>query len=481
MNPAAVMPLVPVILSGGVGARLWPVSREATPKPFMKVGGDTSLLRRTFDRARALPGTVEVLTVTNREFLGASLEQYEGSGLAGTFILEPFGRNTAAAIVLAALRAAEAHGESAILVVLPADHLITNQAAFANDVAVATQLAQRGLLVTFGIVPDHPETGYGYIELGEPIAGTRGFAVAKFVEKPYREIAEKYVASGRHLWNAGLFCFSAGALLAAAQALQPELVAAVRACWQDAKARTQQGWRVFDIAAEGFGRVPEISIDFGVMERASDVAVVRATFDWSDIGSWSAIHDALASDAEGNSVVGEAVLVDVHNSHIQTCGRVVAAVGVNNLIVVDTPDAVLVADRGSAQGVKTVVERLRRDGHEAVTFHRTVSRPWGSFTTIDHGEGFKIKRIVVKPGQSLSLQRHQKRSEHWVVVSGKAQVTRALEEATLGKNQSTYIPMGEKHRLANTGDEDLVIIEVQCGDYLGEDDIERFEDVYGRA
>jgi len=278
-----------------------------------------------------------------------------------------------------------------------------------------------------------------------------------------------------------LFCFSSSSLLEQAVSLQPDLFAAVKACWLDAKSRQQKAFRVFDIAPDGFERVPEISIDFGVMERSRNVGVVRATFDWSDIGSWSAIHDALASDAEGNSVVGEAVLIDVHNSHIRTCGRVVAAVGVSNLIVVDTPDAVLVADRGSAQGVKTVVERLRRDGHEAATLHRTVSRPWGSFTTIDNGEGFKIKRIVVKPGQSLSLQRHQRRSEHWVVVSGRAQVTRALEQASLGKNQSTYIPMGEKHRLANPGDEDLVIIEVQCGDYLGEDDIERFEDVYGRA
>jgi mannose-1-phosphate guanylyltransferase / mannose-6-phosphate isomerase len=472
--------LIPVILSGGSGSRLWPVSREASPKPFMKVGGGESLLRRTFDRARALQGTAEVLTVTNREYLFKTRDEY-GGPKAATFILEPVGRNTAPALAVAALHVAAAHDDDAVMLVLAADHLIQDEAAFAADVATAAALARDGLLVTFGIRPDRPETGFGYIELGPAIGAAGGFHANRFVEKPTLDVARGYLAAGNYLWNSGMFCFTAGKLLEALGAHQPELLEAARACWQASTAAASLDSRIVELDARTFGRLADISIDYAVMEKAANVAVVRAGFDWSDIGSWSAIHQAVASDAAGNSVVGEAILVDVSNTYIQSEGRLVAAVGLDNMVIVDTPDALLVADRRRSQDVKKVVEQLRLTQHEVVKVHRTVARPWGTYTVLEEGEGFKIKRIVVKPGQSLSLQMHHHRSEHWVVVNGAAQVTNGDEVMLLKTNESTYIPAGNKHRLENPGQLDLVMIEVQSGDYLGEDDIVRFQDNYGRA
>ena len=472
--------LIPVILSGGSGTRLWPVSREANPKPFMRVGDGQSLLKKTFQRATALPGAGEVVTVTNREYLFKTRDEY-GRGESGTFVLEPFGRNTAPALALAALHIHARHGADAVMLVLPADHLIQDHASFAEDCAAAEKLASTGMLVTFGIRPDRPETGFGYIEMGERIGAGPGFRATRFVEKPYLELAQKYLDAGNYVWNSGMFCFSAGRLLEEFAAHQPELLEAAKSCWECSANRAELDSHIVEIDADSFGRLADISIDFAVMEKASNVAVVPAQFDWSDIGSWSAIHQAVSSDSCGNSVIGEAILVDVSNTYIQSEGRLVAAVGMNNVVIVDTPDALLVADRNRAQDVKKVVDQLRLRQHEAVKVHRTVARPWGTYTVLEEGTGFKIKRIVVKPGHSLSLQMHHHRSEHWVVVSGTAQVTNGECTILLRTNESTYIPAGNKHRLENPGQLDLVIIEVQSGEYLGEDDIVRFQDVYGRA
>jgi mannose-1-phosphate guanylyltransferase len=476
-NPA----VVPVILSGGSGTRLWPVSREATPKPFMKVGTGESLLKRTFDRAAGLANVAEVVTVTNRDYLFRTRDEYGRERKAGTFILEPFGRNTAPAIAMAALHVSEKHGDGAVMVVLPADHLIQDLGAFTANAAEAVKLAATGMLVTFGIQPDHPETGYGYIEMGEALAGGTGHKATRFVEKPYLELAQKYLAAGNYVWNSGMFAFTAGRLLEEFAAHQPQLLEEARACWKASKGGSEVDSSIVEIDGECFGRLADISIDYAVMEKAGNVAVLRAGFDWNDIGSWSAIHQAVTADKAGNSVVGEAVLVDVSNTYIQTDGRLVAAVGLDNVVIVDTPDALLVADRNRSQDVKKVVEQLKLRQHEAVKTHRTVSRPWGTYTVLEEGDGFKIKRIVVKPSQQLSLQMHHHRSEHWVVVSGTAKVTNGEQVMLLRKNESTYIPAGNRHRLENPGLLDLVMIEVQSGDYLGEDDIVRFQDSYGRA
>lgn len=472
---------VPVILSGGSGTRLWPVSREANPKPFMKVGDGESLIRKTFDRARALPGVTEILTVTNRDYLFRTRDEYGRDHAGGTFILEPFGRNTAPALAMAALQVSRKHGDEAMILMLPADHLIQQQAAFAADVAIAARLAREGYLVTFGIQPDHPDSGFGYMELGKPIGDGPGFRATRFAEKPSLDLARKYVAAGNYVWNSGMFCFTAGRVLEAFGAFQPRLLEAARECWSTSTARAGVDSSIVEIDPATFGALDDISIDYAVMEKAPNVAVVRASFDWSDIGSWSAIHQAVSSDAQGNSVVGEAVLVDVKNSFVQSDGRMVAAVGVENLIIVDTPDALLVADRDRSQDVKRVVEQLRSREHGSVKVHRTVARPWGTYTVLEEGEGYKIKRIEVRAGQSLSLQMHHHRSEHWVVIAGTAKVQRGEESFMLMPNESTFIPAGIRHRLENPGVVDVAIIEVQSGGYLGEDDIVRFSDTYGRA
>jgi mannose-1-phosphate guanylyltransferase/mannose-6-phosphate isomerase len=467
---------IPVILSGGAGTRLWPVSREALPKPFIKLPDGESLLLKTLRRAVALPGVSEVLTVTNRDHYFLTRDEFEaGDELPPLhYLLEPFGRNTAPAIAAAALHVAARHGEQAQLLVLPADHLIADQAAFAAAVAAARQLAGDSWLVTFGIRPTAPETGFGYIEAGAGVGP--GFAVSRFVEKPSREKATEYLAKGNFTWNSGMFCFAAGALVAALRSHAPEVLEAVEATL--AATSFDDGPPV--LSPEHFKQVPDISIDYAVMEKAARVAVVPAAFDWSDIGSWNALAELTTADAQGNRIDGEAVLVDTANCYVQSGERVVAAVGVDNLLIVDTADALLVADRTRAQDVKAVVQQLKLTAHDSVRHHRTVHRPWGTYTVLEEGERFKIKRIVVKPGASLSLQMHHHRSEHWVVVSGMAMVVNGEREIFVRTDQSTYIPAGTAHRLSNPGVIDCVMIEVQTGDYLGEDDIVRFEDKYGR-
>ncbi|MDP4028803.1 MAG: mannose-1-phosphate guanylyltransferase/mannose-6-phosphate isomerase [Gallionella sp.] len=485
--------LIPVILSGGAGTRLWPVSREAHPKPFMKLADGQSLLQKTFLRAAGLSGVTEILTITNREYYFKSKDEYatavNQTAAKPTFLLEPFGRNTAPAIALGALKIVAEHGPDALMLVLSADHLIGNLDSFSAAVDVACRAARGDALATFGIVPSGPETGFGYIECGDPIQATpspqgvegNARAVLRFVEKPTREIAVEYLSTGRYLWNSGMFCFKAGTILRELASHAPQLHQAALACWESTRAKADAKTGMLEIDPATFAHVPDISIDYAIMEHSKNVVVVPSDFSWSDIGSWGAVSDLTRPDAAGNRVVGEAILVDTGNTYIQSEDRLVAAVGLENLIIVDTPDALLVANRDRVQDVKKVVEQLKLQSHESYKLHRTVSRPWGTYTVLEDGARFKIKRIVVKPGASLSLQMHHHRSEHWIVVSGMARVVNGEREIFVNTNESTFIPAGHKHRLENPGILELVMIEVQSGEYLGEDDIVRFEDVYGRV
>ncbi|QTX22067.1 mannose-1-phosphate guanylyltransferase/mannose-6-phosphate isomerase [Comamonas aquatica] len=469
--------LIPVVLCGGSGSRLWPVSREAHPKPFIRLGDGQSLLQKAFRRGAQLPGVAEILTVTNRELLFKTKDEYRevnSMGLATSFILEPFGRNTAAAIAAAALHVSKTHGEEAIMLVLAADHLIADQQAFSSAVSQATVLARQQKLVTFGIQPDTPETGYGYLEV-------EGHDVLRFVEKPSQEKAREYMDSGRFLWNSGMFCFQAGAMLQALAAHCPEILSKTQKCVEQSRQVQGEGVIEQELDAATFAEVPDDSIDYAVMERSAQVAVVPCSIGWSDIGSWGALGDLIMPDTDGNRIKGEAVLHDVSNCFIQSNQRMIGAVGIDNLVIVDTPDALLVADRDRAQDVKVLYKELKAQGHDTYKHHLTVHRPWGTYTVLEEDPQYKIKRIEVKPGASLSLQMHHHRSEHWIVVSGMARVVNGDRELFVRTNESTYIPAGHQHRLENPGLLDLVMIEVQSGQYLGEDDIVRFEDVYGRV
>ncbi|RUJ57885.1 mannose-1-phosphate guanylyltransferase/mannose-6-phosphate isomerase [Pseudomonas aeruginosa] len=458
--------LIPVVLSGGAGTRLWPVSREGQPKPFMRLPDGQTLLGKTYRRAAGLlAGHGEIVTVTNREHYFQSKDQFQAARLGrhrGHFILEPTGRNTAPAIAVAALALQAEHGDAAVLVVMPADHLIRNEEAFREAVGHAARLAVAGHLVTFGVVPDAAETGFGYIELGDRLDEQGAAKVRRFVEKPDEETARRYVESGGFLWNSGMFCFTASTLAASAAVKMADGIQ-------------------HELVGEAFAALPDISIDYALMERSARVAVVPAAFDWSDIGSWGAMSALLDADAEGNRGSGDTLFVDTRNTFVQSDGRLVATVGVEDLVVVDTSDALLIARADRVQEVRRVVQRLKDERHEAYRLHRTVNRPWGSYTVLEEGPRFKIKRIVVRPGERLSLQMHHHRSEHWIVVQGMARVTNGDGARLVNSNESTYIPAGHRHRLENPGVIDLVMIEVQSGEYLGEDDIVRFEDQYGRV
>ncbi len=470
------MSLIPVILCGGAGSRLWPVSRESHPKPFIRLADGQSLLQKAFLRGAQLPGVSQVLTVTNREFFFKTEDEFcevNAGRLPTSFLLEPFGRNTAAAVAASAVMVAEKEPEATLLV-LAADHLIADQAAFAAAVESATALAREGKLVTFGIQPDAPETGYGYIEAD-------GHRVIRFVEKPNAETAAEYVESGRFYWNSGMFCFKASTMIEEMQQHCPAILDAVRTCLAQSRRAEGNGFTHSELDAQSFGEVPEDSIDYAVMEKSSRVAVVPCNIGWSDIGSWAALGDLTAADGNGNRVDGEALLHNVANCSIRSDERLVGAVGVSDLIIVDTPDALLVANKACSQDVKHVYAELKARGHEAYKLHRTVHRPWGTYTVLEESGRYKIKRIEVKPGGSLSLQMHHHRSEHWIVVCGMAKVVNGENELFVAANESTYIPAGHKHRLENPGVVNLVMIEVQSGEYLGEDDIVRFQDSYGRV
>lgn len=475
--------LVPCIIAGGAGTRLWPVSREAMPKPFMRLADGQSLLQKTFERVAGLADVAQLLTVINRDLLFRTLDDYRPLNrgrLTLDFLLEPLGRNTAPAIAAAALHVARHYGEDAHLLVLPADHLIREQSAFVAAIAQARKLADAGWLVTFGIRPGHAETGYGYIQQGEAL-DPGGHAVASFVEKPDLATAQAYLAGGKHLWNAGMFCFRADVVLRELREYAPDVVEAVERCLAQSTPTTGKQGMQWELDAQSFAQVTDISIDYALMERSTRVAVVPCDLGWSDIGSWQALRELTPADANGNQIRGEAVLHKVTGCYIDSPKRLIGAVGVHDLVIVDTPDALLIADANNTQDVKFVAQELKKRGHEAYRLHRTVTRPWGTYTVLEEGPRFKIKRIMVRPGESLSLQMHHHRSEHWIVVSGMARVVNGERDFLLNTNESTFIPAGHRHRLVNPGVIDLVMIEVQSGEYLGEDDIVRFNDIYGRA
>lgn len=472
--------LIPVILSGGAGTRLWPVSRRAHPKPFMELVDGETLAEKTLLRAKAVSDNAPVITVTSRDYYFYTRDLYSNMEINTAnerFLLEPMGRNTAPAIALAAMCVRDNVDENASLLVLPADHLIADMRNFKASVKEAAHLSNQGFLVTFGIHPTHAETGYGYIRQGDALTMSGGYRVAEFVEKPDEATAIRYLESGEYHWNSGMFCFQAGTFLESLERYAPDVYTATTRVWE----ATDKSQSPIEFPAELFSECPSISIDYAVMERADNTAVVASDFGWSDIGSWKAISELYESDESGNSIKGKAILVDSTDCFIQSGERVVAVVGVKDLIIVDTGDAVLVADRNHVQDVKEVVTQLSKLKHEAVIFHKTVHRPWGSFTILEDAADCKVKRLVVKPGQVLSLQLHHRRAEHWTVVQGTAKVRRGDEEFLLEANQSTYIPVETLHRLENPGDQDVHLIEVQTGDYFGEDDIERLEDVYGRV
>lgn len=484
------MQLVPTILCGGAGSRLWPVSRELHPKPFIRLNDGQSLLQKAFIRASILPNVQEVLTVTNQELFFKTQDDYKEVNslhLKTSYLLEPSGQNTAAAIASSALYVSERHGDEAVMLVLAADHLIQDAQAFEIAVEQASQLALAGHLVVFGIKPSSPETGYGYIAVDEqnPL-GSLGYLVSQFVEKPALEKAISYVEAGTYFWNAGIFCFTAKQVLEQMKIHCPDILEAVKHTFEVSPVEQTQDWVQCRLNAEAFSKVRSESFDYAVMEPASilsqdKIAVVPCDVGWSDIGSWLALGELAEADLQGNRVEGHALMYDSKDCFVHSPLRMVSTVGVEGLIIIDTPDALLVADKTRSQDVKHVYAELKSKGHETHKLHRTVHRPWGTYTILEESDLYKIKRIEVTPGGRLSLQMHHHRNEHWVVVSGEAKVTHDEREYILGTNESTYIAAGQKHRLENVNSEKLVMIEVQSGSYLGEDDIVRFEDNYGRV
>jgi mannose-1-phosphate guanylyltransferase/mannose-6-phosphate isomerase len=470
-------PLIPVILCGGTGTRLWPLSRKLLPKQFLPLVTEKSLLQDTALRLAGIAESAPAILVCNHEHRFLVAEQMQSIGVRpGTLILEPKGRNTAPAIAVAA-RVALQQAPGACLLVLPSDHMVRDVAAFQRAVAAARAAVEGGALATFGIVPTHPATGYGYIEEGEPVAGgAAARRIKRFVEKPDAATAERFLAQGGFLWNSGMFAFSAQAYLDELQRLRPDIAAGA----ERALAAAARDLDVLRLDAEAFAACPAESVDYAVMEKTSRGVVVRADIGWSDVGSWSSLWDVSPKDADGNVVRGDVHLADAKGCLIRSEGRLVSALGVQDLVIVDTDDAVLVAARSRVEEVKEIVEGLERRARTEHVSHTRVYRPWGYYESIDGGDRFQVKRIMVKPGEALSLQMHHHRAEHWVVVSGTAKVTRGEEQILVAENESTYIPIGMKHRLENPGKTPLYLIEVQSGGYLGEDDIVRFDDRYKR-
>ena len=467
--------LTPVLLSGGVGSRLWPVSRETHPKQFLPLAGELSMLQETLQRSSGMEEAAPVV-VCNEEHRFMVAEQLRQVNIkAGALILEPQGRNTAPAVALAAIQAL-ASDPQALLLVLPADHLIQNVQAFAEAVTKAIPLAEQGRLMTFGVVPSSPETGYGYIKCGAELA-TDLYDLERFVEKPDAVTAQAYVDGGSYVWNSGMFLLRAASYLEQLGEHAPSILA----CCQQAMAGASNDMDFVRPDPEAFLQCPSDSIDYAVMEKTAAGGVVSLDCGWSDVGAWSALWDVAQRDSDGNVCKGDVMLDNCTDSYFRSDSRLVAAIGVDNLVVVETADAVLVADRAQVQDVKRIVNRLKDQQRPEVSQHRRVYRPWGSYESLVMSERFQVKRIVVNPGQTLSLQMHHHRAEHWVVVHGTAEVTCEDKVFMLGEDESTYIPLGHKHRLANPGRIPLELIEVQSGAYLGEDDIVRYEDIYGRG
>lgn len=459
-----------VVMAGGYGARLWPLSRAGHPKQFLTLNGQETMLQSTMRRLKLLEISSSV-TICNEEHRFFVAEQLREIDKLDSIILEPVGKNTAPAIALAAITA----DEDPLLLVLAADHVIRDEVAFTKAVNDAIPLAQVGKLVTFGIVPDEAHTGYGYIKMGGQDGS--GFVVDKFVEKPPREVAHDYIDSGNYLWNSGMFLFKASRYLEELNKFRPDIYKSCVAATEGLKCDLD----FLRVNKEIFSECPSESVDYAVMEKTADAVVVPMDASWSDIGSWSSLWDVSEKDKDGNATDGDVMLHNAKNCYVKAAGRLVVAVGVHDLVVVDTKDALMVAQKDAVQDVKIIVQKLKADERSEWEFHREVYRPWGKYDAIDSGDRYQVKRITVKPGAKLSVQKHHHRAEHWVVVSGTAKVTNGDKTFLLSENESTFIPLGAIHALENPGKDNLEIIEVQSGSYFGEDDIVRFEDIYGRV
>lgn len=467
--------ILPVILAGGTGSRLWPLSRNSLPKQFLALASDKTLYQETLLRTPPGPDFLPPLVITNEDFRFFARRQASEIGIEATVVLEPLRRDSGPALVAAAVIARKLHGPDALLLALAADHVVLEPEAFRAAVRQAARVAAPGRIVTFGIRPNQPRTSYGYIRPGTALP-EGGHAVDAFVEKPDLETAERYLKDG-YLWNSGNFLFPAGLMIAEAERFEPRLAeAAVEAV---EAAREDLGFIRLD--GEAFGAAPAKSIDFAVLERTQAAAVVAGDFGWSDIGAWDAVREIKAGDAAGNVAEGAVQLLDSHNSYVRSEGPLVTGIGLDNISVIATDDAVLVMPSDRSQDVKHLVAALKAEGRVEADEHRKIHRPWGTYETVCRGERFHVKKIVVEPGAKLSLQKHHHRSEHWVVVRGTAEVTLGERLLTVHENQSVYIPLGEVHRLANPGRIPLELIEVQTGSYLGEDDIVRLEDIYNRS
>ncbi|MCY4264935.1 MAG: mannose-1-phosphate guanylyltransferase/mannose-6-phosphate isomerase [Gammaproteobacteria bacterium] len=471
--------LYPVILAGGIGTRLWPLSRSAMPKQFVAIAAGQSLLESTLNRLHGLQGLGPVNIVCNidhRFLVAQQLEQRKQSARKSGFILlEPVSRNTAPAIALAAMTAFQQDVDASLLV-LPADHLISDNAAFQSAVKTGYLIAQQDSLVTFGIVPTGPETGYGYIKRGDSHKVGKGFEVAKFVEKPDLARAQAYLASGEYCWNSGMFLFKAKSYLSELERLAPDIYSHCECAFKE----LERDIDFLRIPEKHFEECRSESIDYAVMEKTNRAVMVPLETNWSDLGSWDAMWKQGEKDIQGNMITGDVFQIGARNSYLHSTSRLLAVLGLDNTVVVETPDAVLVAEKQQAQQVKMLVQELGAQRRKEKDHHSLVYRPWGMFESLAQGSGFQVKHIVVNPGSAISLQRHQHRSEHWTVVKGKASIYIDGREFCLEENESTFVPQGSRHRLSNHGELAVEIIEVQVGEYLGEDDIERFEDLYGR-
>lgn len=467
--------LLPVIMAGGSGSRLWPLSRQQFPKQFLSLFGNNSMLQSTVERLANLEHLAP-LVICNEEHRFSVAEQLRENDIdTSGIILEPIGRNTAPAVALAAMHALKI-GEDPVLLVLPADHVIKNCTQFCSTVERALHFVSENTLVTFGITPTSPETGYGYIKRGAACKDNLSFSVAEFVEKPNLETASRYLESGEYYWNSGMFLFKASSYLNELKTHSPLIYAAC----ERAMSSTNSDFDFIRISTESFMECPEDSIDYAVMEKTSKALVVPMDCGWSDVGSWSTLWDISDKNEDGNVCRGDVITFETHNSYIYASEKLVTTIGLDDVVVVETKDALLVTKKSEVQNVKAIVDQLKKEKRNEWKYHREMYRPWGKYDSIDHGERFQVKRITVKPGEKLSIQMHHHRAEHWIVVKGTAKVTNGERELLVTENQSTYIPLGVVHALENPGKVPLELIEVQSGSYLGEDDIVRFEDRYGR-